>query len=176
MRRFMKVGGRPQRRLGMMVVAAIAGFAVAALVAGMAIAKSSRPTVKTAHNATLGESIVVGSNGMTVYELAHETRHHLLCTSSACLAAWPLVTVHSAKAKLHKTSGVRGKLAVLHRNGFFQVTLNGRPLYFFVQDTAKGDANGQGIANFHVVKASGSTKGTASTSTPSTSTMTPYSY
>jgi predicted lipoprotein with Yx(FWY)xxD motif len=164
----------------LMLSAGLCGFAVAA-VAGLAIAKSTHNTVKTAHNSAIGATIAVAPNGRTLYELRPETSHHLLCTSSACLQSWPPLKVHSAKTKLHKAAGIKGKLGTIHRSGFFQVTLKGRPLYFYAGDSAKGQANGQGIKTFggtwHVVKASSQKKATStgSTTMPSTTTS-PYGY
>jgi hypothetical protein len=54
--------------------------------------------------------------------------------------------VPSAKTKLAAASEVKGKLGILHRNGLFQLTLGGRPLYHFSGDDSKtGNANGQGL-------------------------------
>ncbi len=58
------------------------------------------------------------------------------------------MTVKSAKAKLSKAAGIKGKLGVIQRGGFFQVTLGGEPLYRFAEDTKAGQANGDGIKNF----------------------------
>jgi predicted lipoprotein with Yx(FWY)xxD motif len=154
-----------------MTLVALAGVATAALAGGLALAKS-QPTLRTASNATIGKTIVVNGHGLTVYELRPETRTHLLCTSAQCLKFWPMVTVSSRTAKLTKSAAVKGKLGILHRNGKFQVTLAGRPLYRFAGDAAKpGAASGQGIKAFggtwHVV-----VTGPASTSGSSTTTMT----
>ena len=51
----------------------------AAGITGLALA-NAKPTLATARNSTLGETIVVDSHGLTVYELSPETIHHLLCT------------------------------------------------------------------------------------------------
>jgi len=124
-------------------------FAVACLagagITGLALAKTD-PTLGTARNSALGETIVVDSHGLTVYELSPETIHHLLCTKAkGCFTFWPPVTVRSARTKL-TASGVKGKLGILHRNGFFQLTLGGRPLYHYVGDGSKrGSATGQGL-------------------------------
>jgi predicted lipoprotein with Yx(FWY)xxD motif len=149
------------------LIAGVAGFAVAALT-GLAVAKSASHTLKTSHVHKLG-TIVVDSHGRSVYELRPETSHHLLCTSSACLQFWPPVKVSSAKVKLSKATGIKGKLGTIHRNGFFQVTLGGLPLYRYSGDSNKGQAKGQGIKTFggtwHVVGAS-SHKPTGSTTAP----------
>src|SRR5205085_6651419 len=115
-------------------------------------------------------TIVVDSRGMTLYELRPETSHHLLCTSSQCFHFWPPVKV-SKNAKLTKATGIKGKLGKLHRGSFYQVTLDGRPLYRFSIDKKKGDAAGQGIVSFggtwHVVKASAASNGTNTTTSSS---------
>ena len=76
-------------------------------------------------------------------------RHHLLCASAECLKAWPPLTVPSRKTKLKAGPGVQGHLGILRRSdGRLQVTLRGRPLYRFSGDSAKGEANGEGLESF----------------------------
>jgi predicted lipoprotein with Yx(FWY)xxD motif len=171
----------PKRRSIPVLIAVIAGFAVAGLT-GLALAKSS-PTLGTAKNATIGKTIAVESHGLTVYELSPETTHHLLCAkANGCFKFWPPVTVSSAQTKLTAATGIKGTLGILHRNGLFQVTLAGRPLYRFAGDTStRGKANGQGLHGFggtwHVVTASvpqtSMNTTTTTMSTPTTSTN-PY--
>src|SRR5436305_1070822 len=111
--------------------AGAAGLACGALAGGFALASSS-PTVKTASNASLGETIVVDGHGRTVYELRPETSHHLLCKKAdGCFGPWPPLTVKSKKARLLAGHGVKGKLSVLHHDGVWQVALSGHPLYRF---------------------------------------------
>jgi predicted lipoprotein with Yx(FWY)xxD motif len=157
-----------------MLVLAIGCFTAAGLTS-LALANTS-PTLQTAHNSALGKTIVVDSHRLTIYQLSPETTHHLLCTkANGCFAFWPPVTVPSAKTKLTAGSGVKGKLGTLHRNGLFQLTLGGRPLYHFSADDSKaGRANGQGIhsfgGNWHVVAASGQQTAPPTTTTTSTTT------
>ncbi len=179
-------GPRPHRRsAAVLVTAAIVGSAVVAA-SGLASAKPkptpkpTHPTVTTAHNAALKETVVVDSHGLTLYELSPESTHHLLCNTSTCLHFWPALEVSSAKAKLTKGPGVNGKLGTMPRGNSFQITLGDRPLYHFFQDRAKGEAHGNGIPSFggvwHVIKAGaasrsgGTTTTTRTTSTPSTRT------
>jgi predicted lipoprotein with Yx(FWY)xxD motif len=154
-------------------LAGAAGFAVAGFT-GLALGKSSHTTLKTSHSAKLGKTIAVDAKGRTVYELAPETTKHLLCTSTTCFQFWPPVTVKSKTANLSKATGIKGKLGLLHRNGFFQVTLGGRPLYRFASDKANGDVNGQGIMTFggtwHVVAASSHKSGSSPMTTGSSTT------
>lgn len=179
--------GNPKATLG--TILALAGFATAALV-GVAIAKTF--TLHVAKNAkvtnqsgmTKSEGIVVTSSGRAVYALSGDSKTHPKCTkANGCFRFWPPVTVSSPK-KLSKAPGIAGKLGTWHRNGFFQVTLNGHPLYRFALDSQPNHATGEGIMSFggtwHAVKdpssASGSTSmpgGTTSTMTTTTMTTTP---
>lgn len=171
--------GRP--RSVMMLVAAIAGFATAALV-GVALAKTF--TLQVAKNArvtnqmgvTKRENIVVTSRGFAVYDLTGDSKHHPQCTkTNGCFMFWPPVTVGSPK-KLSKAPGVGGKLGVWHRNGFFQVTLGGHPLHRFAPDSQKHAATGEGIRSFggtwHVIKTADATSSTTTMTTGATTTGT----
>ena len=160
-------GGRGRRAHQIRRIAVVLlGLVVLALgsLSGLAAAKGST-TLGTARVKVKGksETIVVGPRGATVYTLSGESTHHLVCTPQAkpkgmCFHFWPPVKVRSAKTKLTAAHGVKGKLGIVHRNGFFQVTLGGHPLYYFLEDAGnKGSATGQGIVAFggtwHVVKA-----------------------
>lgn len=133
-------------------------LAVLALTCTTAVAVAAAgTTLATGHASVKGKTktVVVNSHGVTLYTLSGETTHHLKCVSSACFAAWPPYTV-SAKAKLTKTSAVKGTIGRLHRGKIYQVTLDGHPLYTFVGDAGKkGKATGEGINHFggiwHVV-------------------------
>jgi predicted lipoprotein with Yx(FWY)xxD motif len=119
-----------------------------AFAASTALAAHLALTLGSASNATLGEHVIVSSQGHTLYSLSPETSKHLLCKGE-CLGFWPPLTVGSAKTKLKNGPGVQGHLGLLRRsNGAFQVTLRGMPLYRYSKDRAKGEANGQGIESF----------------------------
>jgi predicted lipoprotein with Yx(FWY)xxD motif len=189
MRRQRKPGqaSRLPRALPALVVA-VAGFAVA-VASGIAFARSF--TLKVGKNvkvtnfvtrASTRESILVNPHGVSLYWLGGETTHHLLCSSSVCLKFWPPDKVSSAHAKLAKGPGVKGKLGVLHRHGFLQLTWNGHPLYMFMLDGGKsGIATGEGVMSFggtwHVIKAgSGKRAPRTTTTTTTTSSSTAYPY
>jgi predicted lipoprotein with Yx(FWY)xxD motif len=160
------------------LIAGAAGLTLAVAGVAGAAGAATHKTLNTASNAGLGKSIVVDSRGLTVYELKGEGSYHLLCKTKACFANWPMVTVKSAKTKPTAVKGVTGRLGVLHRNGKFQVTLAGHPLYRFAGDSSKkGATNGEGIKAFggtwHVVAASSSTTSTTTTTTTDT-TPPPY--
>jgi predicted lipoprotein with Yx(FWY)xxD motif len=158
-----------------------AGAALLALAVTAAVALGAQSTtiLKASDNASLHKGIVVDSKGKTVYRLSGETAEKFKCTSSACLGAWPPLTVTSKKAKLKAGIGVHGKLTVVKRSGVkgFQVLLGGKPLYFFVGDAAAGDAKGNGLNTFggtgSVLGASGGGSSSSSTTTTTGSTPAP---
>ncbi len=109
---------------------------------------SSAP-LKVATVPGLSGKVVVDSAGHTVYLLKPETSTHLLCTESACLAAWPIVTVSSASDLAQGNEGITGHLAVIKRpGGTLQVTLDGHPLYTYAGDSQSGEANGENLKSF----------------------------
>jgi predicted lipoprotein with Yx(FWY)xxD motif len=133
-------------------------MAVAGLLAVVAIAVAKSATVGIGRASVHGhkESVAVNAKGVTIYELGPETSRHLVCKSQTCFAAWPPV---KAKGAVTKMAGVTGKLGTIKRDGFTQVTLDGKPVYTFVEDGGRrGEAEGDGIRNFggiwHVFKES----------------------
>jgi predicted lipoprotein with Yx(FWY)xxD motif len=135
------------------VLVAVAGLLA---MAAFAVARSATIGVGRAEVKGHRESVAVNSRGVTIYELAPESAHRLVCTSSACLSVWPPV---KASGALVKAAGVRGKLGTVKRRGYRQVTLNGHPVYTFTEDGGRrGKAEGEGINNFggvwHVFKES----------------------
>jgi predicted lipoprotein with Yx(FWY)xxD motif len=170
----------PRRRasiLKMGVAAATLAFAVS--FAAIALASSS-VSVDSKSNSTLGQRILVTSEGRTLYVLSGESSHHLLCTSAECLKFWPPLTVSSGSTKLKDGSGVHGKLSLLHRsNGKWQVMVNGAPVYLFSLDTGPGAVKGQDFKSFggvwHVLGDSGtpSTKALPTSHAPAAAAPTP---
>jgi predicted lipoprotein with Yx(FWY)xxD motif len=132
----------------------IAALAIASMSAVAIAATTTLATGKASVHGTT-KTVVVNAHGVTLYTLSGESRTSLKCTSSMCLMFWPPDKV-TAGTKLIKTSAVHGTIGKLHRAGFYQVTLNGHPLYAFMGDGGKrGSAMGDGISAFggtwHVV-------------------------
>ncbi len=159
-------------------IAATAGFAAAMLV-GVALGKTF--TLHVAKNATVTdqagmtqtENIVANSHGFALYTLTGDSKSHPKCTkANGCFSFWPPLKVSSPK-QLSKAPGIKGRLGLWHRNGFFQVTLAGHPLYRYAGDSQRHRATGEGVVSFggtwHVRKA-GSTSGSAMMPTTMTST------
>lgn len=97
-------------------------------------------TVKTAANAKLGSTVLVDAQGLTLYHLSAESGGKFICTGG-CLSVWHPLTVSGGASP----SGVGSLGTVTRPDGSTQVTYKGEPLYTFAQDSAPGDANGQGI-------------------------------
>jgi predicted lipoprotein with Yx(FWY)xxD motif len=115
--------------------------APATTVAAAASGGATAAVVRTASNSTLGATVLVNSQGMTLYHLSGEQGGKFICTSAACVATWPPLLATSTATP----AGGVGKLGTVKRpNGTVQVTYNGEPLYTFSHDKA-GEANGQGI-------------------------------
>lgn len=135
------------------LAAASGGTAVAAAQSALATtghAASSAAlqvaSVKVAVGSTdKAHSVLVSAKGLPVYLLTGDSSKDAKCSSGTCLTYWPAVTTTS----MHPTvgAGVKGKVGVWHHNKINQVTLNGHPLYTFVQDH-KGAALGEGMKSF----------------------------
>src|SRR5258708_30362472 len=146
-------------RKPILLLAALAGFSVP-VVAGIAAAKTNTLALATGKvtnqsGTSSQEKIAVDSHGSAVYTLSGDSAAHPKCTAAnQCFSFWPPVKVQSAK-NLSKAPGIKGKLGVLHRRGFLQLTLSGHPLYKFSGDKHRDAAVGEGIHGFgggwHVV-------------------------
>ena len=102
---------------------------------------ASAVVVKSAANSTLGATVLVDTQGMTLYSLSGEQGGKFICTSSACTQVW-----HPLSAAAGTPSGSVGSLGTVKRpDGTEQVTYKGMPLYTFTQDQTPGEAKGQGI-------------------------------
>ena len=157
----------PSRPIAILASAAglaLAPLAVAACGGGGATASttpakttSTSPTSVGTGKTALG-TILVDSQGRTLYLFTHDSGTTSMC-SGPCATAWPpLVATGAPKA----TSGVSAALLGTSKRaeGTTQVTYNGHPLYYFTGDTSAGTAMGQGTkafgAGWYVVSASGS--------------------
>ncbi|MFL5870844.1 MAG: hypothetical protein ACJ75R_07160 [Solirubrobacterales bacterium] len=140
-----------------------------------ASAPASNNTVATADIGGAG-TVLVDSRGDALYTPDQEANGKILCTGS-CESEWmPLTATGSAQPTA--SSDVMGKVGTVKRpDGGEQVTLDGAPLYTFVEDGGPGQVTGNGFADqfdghsftWHVVSAdglsSGPEQGAASTTT-----------
>ena len=108
------------------------------------------PTTTTAAEATDGlvtvtdsalGSILVDGDGNTLYLFTPDNQGESVCYDQ-CEAAWPPL-VDPIEAGEGITASLLGTAP--RTDGSDQITYNGWPLYYFANDTAPGDTNGQGI-------------------------------
>ncbi len=192
---------RRRRSSAVMVIVAVAGLSLIAL-AGIGMAKSF--TLKVAKNVhvtnnptkafrvravNVREAVAVGPAGFAVYTFQGETTHHLICKKTRnaktnCWAFWPPVSVKSAK-RLSAPSGIKGKLGTFRNHGTLQLTLGGKPLYYFTPDIKSANkrmATGDQLKTFgsiwHIVTASkpGKARNTAPVTAPTTTNPYPMGY
>ena len=96
-------------------------------------------------NEELGD-FLTGPNGMTVYIFTNDTDGASACYDT-CAENWPPLTVE-ANINLVASAGIEGELGTTERtDGTLQVTYNGQPLYYFLQDALSGDATGEGAGD-----------------------------
>ena len=118
---------------------------------------ASTATVSLDHLGGAG-SVLVDSRGSALYTPDQESNGMIRCTGE-CLSFWIPLDASSPT----KGAGVDGRLATLKRpDGTRQVTLGGKPLYRFVDDSP-GKVTGDGFKDsfagtrftWHVVRAGG---------------------
>lgn len=123
-----------RRKAGLaLALGGLSGLVLAAGTAGAA----AGVVVSTTKNPSQGTILV---SGKTLYTLkASKTP----CTAQ-CLKIWPALMLPKGVTKATAGTGVRAsKLGTVKRSGgSLQVTYSGKPLYFFVGDTAAGKVNG----------------------------------
>jgi predicted lipoprotein with Yx(FWY)xxD motif len=150
--------GRPGRRAAGLLLAA-AALATAACGGGASAppapasaqgaggsassAPAAAPVVQVRQSGALGP-VLADSQGMTLYLYTQDGPDQSNCTGG-CAALWPPLTVPPGTTPTG-TVDVTGKLGTITRpDGSRQVTINGHPLYRYVQDHRPGDTAGQGV-------------------------------
>jgi predicted lipoprotein with Yx(FWY)xxD motif len=107
---------------------------------GGTTASAGSPTVS--HD----DGLLVDSAGKALYSSDQEKSGKVVCTAG-CTSIWlPLKAPGSGEPTAG--DGVSGELGVVKRpDGSRQVTLDGRPLYRFAQDSAPGKATGDDVTD-----------------------------
>jgi predicted lipoprotein with Yx(FWY)xxD motif len=128
-----------------------------------------------------GQSVLVDSTGNALYTPEQEANGKIMCTGS-CLSEWMPLT---ASGKPTASADVTGELGTVKRpDGSEQVTLDGAPLYTFVEDGGPGNVTGDGFVDqfdgqsftWHVETASGPSTGGGASQSSTTSSSGGYSY
>lgn len=89
-------------------------------------------------------TIVVDGDGMTAYYFSKDVKDSgTSACAGDCLTAWPPITTESDTPTVEGVTGEVGTITAT--DGSTQITIDGRPVYTFAQDTAPGDVNGQGV-------------------------------
>jgi len=117
---------------------------------------SSPATVNVGQNATLG-SFLVDSKGMTLYIFTKDTPNTSTC-SGGCAEKWPALLTNGAPvAGTGVTASMLG--TTTRSDGTVQVTYDGWPLYYYAQDQAAGNTNGEGVGSvWYVITPAGMQK------------------
>ncbi len=101
------------------------------------------PTLSVGGSEALGD-FLVGPNGMTLYSFANDEAGVSNCYDQ-CAVNWPPLLV-GASQEPTAGEGAAGAIGVIERtDGTRQVTYNGMPLYYWINDVVPGDATGQNV-------------------------------
>jgi predicted lipoprotein with Yx(FWY)xxD motif len=142
-------------------LAACGGGGSSGSATGAAGAQTGSATVSVRQLSGVG-SVLVDNSGKPLYSSNLEASGKIVCDDSACNAFWKPLTLTSGKPT---AAAGTGKLGVITRpDGSRQVTVNGKPLYTFSEDSA-GKATGNGFSDefgghhftWNVVRAGGTT-------------------
>ncbi len=128
----------------------IAVLAISAVVVPAALARGSKTVAGEATAPSLHKTVLTNTKGLSLYTLSGETNGHFICTSSACLKAWPPLLVTPGT----KPTGPVKLGTIKNPEGKTQVTFKGMPVYTFEGDTKKGQTSGNGLDDvgvWHVI-------------------------
>ncbi len=99
--------------------------------------------VQLATDATFG-SILTDANGMSLYFFSRDTKGESVCVDG-CKAAWPIF--YTADLTLDDGLLASDFGVITRSDGEKQNTYKGWPLYYFANDNAAGDTNGDKVGN-----------------------------
>ncbi len=138
---------------------AASGSAAAKPAASGSAAAAAPPSVPASVTLAVGTSATLGKiltddKNRTLYTFDRDTTPNESACTGGCLATWPPLYSNSAPTA---PAGITGTMAVFTRadNSAKQVSLGGKPLYYYAADTNPGDTKGDGVGgNWHVIKGS----------------------
>jgi len=125
-------------------------FLVLAIAGGSASLAAASPDASVT-TTSLGK-IVVDGKGMSAYFFDRDTANSgSSACAGQCAVIWPAIT---STSEVPVVSGITGKVGTI--GSTHQITINGRPIYTYLYDTALGSTNGQGVSNvWYVVSPAG---------------------
>ena len=128
----------------------------AASIASLPATPTAQPalSVTPANNATIGQPILVDSNGMTVYLFVPDGANTTSAVTGGLRGAWPYV-LWGGPLSVGPGLNLASLTANIQPDGTRLLAYNGHLLYTFISDHAPGDATGQGLASFFVLDGSG---------------------
>ncbi len=102
------------------------------------------PNILLGGNDDLG-TFLTDANGMTLYTWSRDEPGVTNCYDQ-CAVNWPPLLDKSGMRDPHAGEGVTGELGTTERDdGTFQVTYDGWPVYFWINDAQPGDASGHNV-------------------------------
>ena len=122
----------------------VVAAAMTAMAAVAALAQAMMGPAMTA--ATPLGTILVGPNGMTLYTYDNDTAPNVSTCYGGCATNWPPFVVEAGAV-------AAGDWTIVPRTDGTNIwAYMGKPLYYYAQDTAPGQTNGnQPTATWHVV-------------------------
>lgn len=129
---------RPQQAAGASPEISVVPGAASA--APAVTASAGRLTVRT--DAELGP-VVSDGKGMTLYVFDKDTTPGTSSCTGDCATSWPPVPADGAGVSTGLNQDLLG--SITRTDGSKQLTLAGKPLYYYAKDTKPGDTNGQGV-------------------------------
>ncbi|AXT60965.1 hypothetical protein D1816_11610 [Aquimarina sp. AD10] len=105
--------------------------------------------IQLKNDATFG-SIITDKDGNSLYFFSQDTKSTSNC-SGGCINAWPVFYTETVTLDSGLDAADFGEIT--REDGAKQTTYKGWPLYFFANDNAAGDTNGDGVgSNWYIAK------------------------
>ncbi|MFF8480934.1 hypothetical protein ACGFZG_27105 [Streptomyces antibioticus] len=115
-------------------------------------AKADKPVIRSWVQLTSGRAgaldpVVVNGKGFALYRFDEDEADPSVSNCSGdCAKTWPpLLVAGNGRVFFDSANIERSDIGFLKRDGAFQVTLAGWPVYLFSGDTKAGDTKGQGV-------------------------------
>jgi predicted lipoprotein with Yx(FWY)xxD motif len=131
----------------LMIAGACSALAILSLTApAVSVAEAAEGTMIQVSQKEPHGKFLTDAKGMSLYLFEADSKNTATCYDD-CAAAWPpLLTEEAPKAAAEVEAAMLSTIE--RKDGAKQVTYNGWPLYYFVQDQAAGDTKGQDIEGF----------------------------